>query len=91
MKTAHEFEAMPLDEALELFNDLAFQYYGHDRWKTQMADEIGMTRAGVNNWFRDGQRPSPLAFLWLQMSVETSAYRDTFRNLAACMETAKIL
>ena len=31
MKTAHEFEAMPLDEALELFNDLAFQYYGHAR------------------------------------------------------------
>ena len=69
------------DEAQSNFADLAAAYFESTRWKTDLAELLGITVEGVNGWFREGKRPPYYAFVALDALTDNKAMREAFLGL----------
>lgn len=78
------------EELREELRKLATEYFGTDRFKTMLADEIGLTRNTVNVWFMDG-RPQTIALLYLQSRLEQQRLQGICNQIGAAFRTLNTL
>lgn len=69
MHTPETLAAKSDDEMRETLAELASEFYGHDRWKTQLGRDTGYSGEAVKNWHRTGSRPPALVLMWLETQL----------------------
>lgn len=81
MHTAKSLQNMSDEAACKTARNLARQMFGYDRFKAALAEQVGVTRQTVNNWF--DKRPPTLIILYLQAELgrrEAQAKLDQMRS-----------
>tara|TARA_R110002072_G_scaffold49433_4_gene134355 strand:+ start:10306 stop:10584 length:279 start_codon:yes stop_codon:yes gene_type:complete len=70
MDTLKDIEAMDDQQAQTACEAMAMDICGTDRFKTDLAERIGYTRAAVNSWFAEGGRPPTIVLMYLRAEIE---------------------
>lgn len=91
MYSPEDIKAMTIEEAQAVFNRLAEEYYGHDRWKVQFAKDTNTTPQGVANWFRETGRPPTWALMLLENWLEVRKLSKALKGISAAIEVANSL
>ena len=91
MYTPEIIKSWTAPEAQANFAQLAEILYQTDRYKTQLAEDIGLTAVGVSKWFAEEKRPPVWAFLLVQDRIELRRVSDALRGLSDALRVADTL
>ena len=83
--TAGEINALSDQEAGDLLTDLATKLCGSDRWATDLATQLGVTRQTVQLWKGGVRRPPDLALVALAAMNDRNTLRAALDNLASAI------
>lgn len=88
--TITQIDAMTGPEAQDLAAKLATEICGTDRFKTDLAARIGVTRPAVNSWFAKDGRPPALVILYLGAELERRALAQIIQGIGAAMKAIQL-
>ena len=91
MYSPEQIDAMTSPYAQFNFAALAADWYGHDRWKAQLASDIGLTAQGVKNWYRVDGKPPVWAFLLVSAWIEGRRVSGALKSIRDGLEVANSL
>lgn len=86
MHTAESIKVMNDTTARKIAEGMAIELTGTERFKTDLADAIGMSRITVNGWFSDTGRPPVLAILYLQAELARREAQDKLDGLRDALQ-----
>tara|TARA_R110000737_G_scaffold347826_1_gene380289 strand:- start:172 stop:450 length:279 start_codon:yes stop_codon:yes gene_type:complete len=82
MDTLKDFQDMTDEQAQTAAAAMAVKICNTDRFKTELAEHIGYTRAAVNSWFSKGGRPPTIVLMYLRAEIERKDLAYTMRTLS---------
>lgn len=86
MHNSLEIEAMSSAKAQDLAARLAVQLCGTDAFKTELAARLGYTRAAVNRWFSEGNRPPTIVILYLEAELDRREGHRVLKDLNSAID-----
>lgn len=77
-------------EVQDLAARLAVQLCGTDAFKTELAARLGYTRAAVNRWFSEGNRPPNIVILYLEAERARADAVDLLETLNGALDDLRL-
>lgn len=89
MSNPEQIEAMSGPEVQDLAARLAVQLCETDSFKTELATRLGYTRAAVNRWFSEGNRPPTVVMLYLEAELKRKAAEMVLEGLNKSLDAIR--
>lgn len=89
MNNPEYIETMSGPEVQELAARLAVQLCETDAFKTDLAARLGCTRAAVNRWFSEGNRPPTIVLLYLEAELRRKAAEMVLEGLNKSLDAIR--
>lgn len=82
MLSKTEIDNLNAIQAQALADDMGPRITGvtNGQFKKPLADHLGVSYQGLKNWWRDGNRPSTLALMYMQSELERRRINKSLQN-----------